>query len=222
MPNVSAHRSSEVVEAVNGIEAVKSPTPVIPPMPEALLQVPASRRFSRWLGRSILQLGGWRMVAPMPTEGRAVVIFAPHSSNWDGIWGLAAKLGMGVDARILAKSQLFWWPLGVLLRRIGVVPLDRSAPQGTVGQAVALIQRSERIWYVLAPEGTRKRVTEWKGGFLKIAHQAGVPVIPAYIHYPEKIIGFGPAYRTTGDFDADMKAIRDFYRPWQGKNRGTV
>lgn len=201
---------------------MKLEQPIIPPMPASLPQVPANRRFSRWFGRTVLRLGGWRMVEPMPLEGRAVVIFAPHSSNWDGIWGLAAKLGMGVDARILAKSQLFWWPLGLLLRRIGAMPLDRSAPQGTVGQAVDLIQRSEQIWYVLAPEGTRKRVTEWKGGFIKIAHQAGVPIIPAYIHYPERIIGFGPPIHTTGDFAADMATVRDWYRPWQGKNRGTI
>jgi 1-acyl-sn-glycerol-3-phosphate acyltransferase len=195
------------------------PDPIIPPMPASLPQVPPSR-FSRWFGRTVLRLGGWHMRAPFPVEGRAVVVFAPHSSNWDGLWGLAAKLGMGVDARILAKSELFWWPLGILLRRIGVVPLNRASPQGTVGQAVALIKASEKIWYVLAPEGTRKVVKDWKGGFIKIAHQAQVPIIPAYIHYPDRVIGFGPPIRTTGDFDADMATVRAFYRQWQGRNRG--
>ena len=198
------------------------PDPIIPPMPASLPQVPQNRRFSRWLGRTILRLGGWQILAPLPSEGRAVVIFAPHSSNWDGLWGFATKLGMGLDARILAKSQLFWWPLGLLLRRMGAVSLNRASPQGTVGQAVALINQSERIWYVLAPEGTRKQVTEWKAGFIKIAHQAQVPIIPAYIHYPDKVIGFGPAIHTSGDFDADLARVRAFYRPWQGRNRGTL
>lgn len=194
---------------------------VIAPLPVTLPQVPGNRRFSRWIGRSILRLGGWRIVAPLPAESRAVVIFAPHTSNWDGLWGFATKLGMGVDARVLAKSQLFWWPLGSLMRRMGAVPLDRSSPQGTVGQAVALIQQSEKIWYVLAPEGTRKPVTEWKAGFIKIAQQAQVPIVPAYVHYPEKIIGFMPAYHPTGDYAADMAAIRRMYQGWQGKYRRT-
>ena len=110
----------------------------------------------------------------------------------------------------------------MVLRRLGVVPLDRSSPQGTVGQAVAMIQGSERIWFALAPEGTRKPVQQWKAGFLKIAHGAGVPVLMAYFHYPERIIGIGALFHPTGDPKADMVAVRQWYRPWMGKNRGTV
>lgn len=177
--------------------------------------------FTRWLGRSILRLGGWQIHGPIPDLPKAVVIAAPHSSNWDGLWGLAVKMALGVDARILGKDKLFWWPLSVILRHLGVMPLDRSSPQGTVGQVVAMIQRSDRVWFALAPEGTRKPVKEWKGGFLKIARMAEVPVIPAYFHYPERVIGFGPVFHTSGDDVADMAALRQWYRQWMGKNRGT-
>jgi len=197
-----------------------SKPPVVPVIPP---NIPTfkGRAFSRWLGRSILWLGGWHIRGPIPDLAKAVVIAAPHSSNWDGLWGLAAKLALGLDARILGKDKLFWWPLSVVLRRLGVVPLDRSSPQGTVGQAVAMIRASDRIWYALAPEGTRKPVQEWKGGFLKIARLAEVPVIPAYFHYPERVLGFGPVFPTSGDDVADMAAIRQWYRQWMGKNRGT-
>ncbi|MBN8801094.1 MAG: 1-acyl-sn-glycerol-3-phosphate acyltransferase [Stenotrophomonas acidaminiphila] len=178
--------------------------------------------FVRWLGRTVLRLGGWRVVGPIPDLGRAVVIAAPHSSNWDGLWGLAAKMALGIEARILGKDKLFWWPLGAVLRRLGVVPLDRSSPQGTVGQAVAMIQGSERIWFALAPEGTRKPVKEWKSGFIRIARMAQVPIVPAYFHYPDKVIGFGAPFHTSGDDAADMAAVRRWYRPWIGRNRGTV
>ena len=194
---------------------------VVPEVPSNVPQVRAAR-FSRWLGRCILRLGGWRVVGPIPDLRKAVVIAAPHSSNWDGIWGLAAKLALGIQARILGKDKLFWWPLGALLRRFGVVPLDRRSPQGTVGQAVAMIQRSEYIWFALAPEGTRKPVKEWKTGFIRIARAAQVPIIPAYFHYPEKIIGFGAPIHPSGDDVADMAKVRAWYRPWMGRNRGTV
>lgn len=195
--------------------------PLLPPIPPNMPQVPAQRRFSRWLGRSLLRLGGWRVTGAFPDIPKLVLIAAPHSSNWDGIWGMAAKMALGFDARILGKDSLFWWPLSLVLRRLGVIPLDRSKPQGVVEQSVELILQSPRLWFALAPEGTRKPVKQWKSGFLKIAHGAGVPVLMAYFHYPDKVIGIGPLFHTTGDLAADMAAIRAWYRPWQGKNRGT-
>lgn len=199
---------------------MSKPEPVVPATPPSLPRVKPNA-FVRWLGRTILRLGGWRIRGPLPDLARAVVIAAPHSSNWDGLWGLAAKMALGVEARILGKDKLFWWPLGAVLRRLGVVPLDRSSPQGTVGQAVAMIRDSERIWFALAPEGTRKPVQEWKSGFIRIARMAQVPIVPAYFHYPEKVIGFGTPFHTSGDDVADMAAIRQWYRPWVGRNRGT-
>ncbi len=195
--------------------------PLLPVIPPNMPQVPARRRFSRWFGRSVLRLGGWRMTGTLPDIPRLVLIAAPHSSNWDGIWGMAAKLALGFDVRVLGKDALFWWPLSILLRRLGVIPLDRSKPQGVVEQAVALIQGSPQMWFALAPEGTRKPVREWKAGFLKIAHGAGVPVLMVYFHYPERIIGVGPLFHTSGDLAADMAQVRAWYRPWQGRNHGT-
>lgn len=194
---------------------------LLPSIPPNMPQVPPARRFSRWLGRSVLRLFGWRVTGTLPDIPKLVLIAAPHSSNWDGILGMAAKMAMGFDARILGKDSLFWWPLSLVLRRLGVIPLDRSKPQGVVEQSVELIRQSPRLWFALAPEGTRKPVQQWKAGFLKIAHGADVPILMAYFHYPDKVIGLGPLFHTTGDLVADMAAIRAWYRPWQGKNRGT-
>ncbi len=194
---------------------------VVPPLPPRAPRVKPNA-FTRWIGRSVLRLGGWRVAGPLPDVPKLVLIAAPHSSNWDGIWGFAAKLALGFEVKVLGKAQLFWWPLGPLLRRLGVIPIDRSSPQGTVGQAVDMIRRSERIWYALTPEGTRRRVEKWKSGFWKIAHEAQVPILPAYFHYPDRRIGVGPLFATTGDMAADIAALRAWYRPWIGKNRGTV
>jgi 1-acyl-sn-glycerol-3-phosphate acyltransferase len=194
--------------------------PLLPVIPPNMPQVKPNR-FTRWFGRSVLRLGGWRVTGTLPDIPKLVLIAAPHSSNWDGVWGMAAKIAMGFDARVLGKDSLFWWPLSILLRRLGVIPLDRSNPQGVVEQSVELIRRSPKLWFALAPEGTRKPVERWKAGFLKIAHGAGVPVLLVYFHYPDKVIGMGPLFHTTGDLQADMAAIRAWYRPWQGRNRGT-
>lgn len=194
---------------------------VVPPLPPNAPRVKRNA-FTRWLGRAVLRLGGWRMVGAFPDIPRLVLIAAPHSSNWDGLWGFAAKLALGLEVKVLGKHQLFWWPLSLLMRRLGVIAVDRSAAHGVVEQAAALIRACERIWFVVAPEGTRKPVTRWKTGFWKIARAAAVPVLPVYFHYPERVIGVGDLFHLGDDLAADMARIRAWYRPWQGKNRGTV
>lgn len=195
--------------------------PVVPSLPPNVPRVPHNG-FTRWLGRSILRLGGWRVVGAVPDVRKVVLIGAPHSSNWDGIWGFAAKLAMGLDIRILGKDSLFRVPVvGHLLTRMGVIPVNRSAAHGVVDQAAALLRGSDQLWFGLAPEGTRKPVERWKPGFWRIAKAADVPVLPAYFHYPERIIGFGPLFTLGEDLEADMARIRAWYRPWQGKHHGT-
>ncbi|GAB3747038.1 lysophospholipid acyltransferase family protein [Lysobacter olei] len=195
--------------------------PIVPVLPPRVPQVPPNR-FTRWLGRTILRLGGWRVVGELPDVAKVVVIAAPHSSNWDGVWGLAAKLAMGLEIRLLGKDSLFRVPvLGGVLTRLGVIPVNRSAAHGVVDQAAALLAESDKMWFGLAPEGTRKPVERWKPGFWRIAKAAGVPVLPAYFHYPDRLIGFGPLFTPGDDLDADLARLRTWYRPWQGKHHGT-
>ena len=180
-------------------------------------------RLTRWIGRSILRMGGWRMVGRFPDIPKLVLIGAPHSSNWDGVWGFAAKAAMGLDIKVLGKDSLFKVPvLGAVLRYLGVIPVNRSAAHGVVEQAAAMIRSAARFWFGLAPEGTRKPVERWKTGFWKIAKAAEVPVLPAYFHYPDKIIGIGEPFQLGDDMNADLARIRAWYRPWQGKHHGTT
>ncbi|HZH43195.1 MAG TPA: 1-acyl-sn-glycerol-3-phosphate acyltransferase [Lysobacter sp.] len=185
---------------------------IVLPLPPNVPRV-RPNRFGRWVGRSVLRLGGWRMVGTFPDVPKLVLIGAPHSSNWDGIWGFAAKLALGLDIRILGKDSLFRVPLlGLLLKRLGVIPVDRSRPQGIVEQAVAMLHGSERLWFGIAPEGTRMPVERWKTGFWKIATGAGVPVLPAYFHYRRKEIGIGPLLPLTDDMHGDIERIRHWFR----------
>lgn len=190
--------------------------PVLPLGP----QVPRTGgAVSRWLARALLRLAGWRMAGAFPDLPRLVLIGAPHSSNWDGFWGFTAKVALGLDIRILGKHQLFWWPLGPILRWFGVIAVDRTAAHGVVEQAAAMIRKTDNLWFGLAPEGTRKPVRRWKPGFWKIAKAAGVPILPVYFHYPERIIGVGQLFWPGDDMAADLVRIREWYRPWQGKRR---
>ena len=180
-------------------------------------------RFIESLGRAILRAFGWRMVGALPDIPRLVLIAAPHSSNWDGLWGFAAKLGMGLKLSILGKDALIRIPLlGRILRWQGVIPVDRSAPHGVVDQAAEAIRNAERMWYAIAPEGTRRWVERWKPGFWHIARNAGVPVIPAYFDYANKVIGIGPPFELSDDMHADIARIQRWYKPYKGRNHDVL
>jgi len=193
-------------------------------VPELPAHAPLTRgnAFTRWIGRSVLRLGGWRVAGHWPDLPRIVVIAAPHSSAWDAFWGIAAKVAMGVQIDFMAKAELFGGPLGWALRIFGAMPVNRSAAKGIIEQVASRMRASEKMWFVLAPEGTRRKVTQWKPGFWKIAKAADVPVFCVWFHYPEKTIGLGPLVELTDDCDADLVRIRALFRPHQGKNRGVM
>ena len=195
------------------------PAGVVPRLPPNAPRV-RPHALLQWLGRSVLRLGGWRMIGTFPAIPRLVLIAAPHSSNWDGVWGFAAKWRWGWKSRCSASTSCSGGR-GLVMHRLGVIAVDRRAAHGVVDQAAALIQASERIWFVVAPEGTRKPVNRWKTGFWKIARAANVPVLPVYFHYPDKVIGIGPLFEPGDDMAADIARIRYWYRPWQGKYHGT-
>ncbi|ANB19748.1 Acyltransferase family protein [Dokdonella koreensis DS-123] len=193
--------------------------PAWPAMPPSAPQhAPGpGRRLARWL----LERAGWRVTGTLPDLPKLVLIGAPHSSWWDGIWGLLAKVALGADIGFMVKRELFFFPLGTVLRRLGGIPIERSATHGIVDETAARFRRSERFWLGITPEGTRKRVTRWKTGFWHIARKAGVPILPIYFHYPDKTIGIGAPFVPSDDLDADLTRLRAFYAPWRGRHRGT-
>ena len=193
--------------------------PILAPLPP---NAPRSNgtAFSRWFGRTVLRLGGWRMVGEWPDLKKVVVIVAPHSSGWDAVWGLGAKVGMGLGIAFMGKQELFRGVLGWFLRKLGGFPVNRRSPAGIVEQVAQQIREADTMWLVLAPEGTRKAVERWKSGFWKIAKAADVPVYCAWFHYPDKVIGLGPMVELTDDMDADLVRIRAMFKDHMGKNRG--
>ncbi len=59
--------------------------------------------FRRWLGTAVLRGLGWRLVGPFPDVPKVVVAGAYHTSNWDGVVGLAAVLALRLDMGVLAR-----------------------------------------------------------------------------------------------------------------------
>lgn len=165
----------------------------------------------KWFARLLLGLRGWKAEGPMPDVAKSVIIAAPHTSNWDVPIFVAASFALGVPVSFLVKHTAFWWPLSILLRAVGGVPVNRGAAQGVVKQAVAAFATEQTLHLALAPEGTRRKVPYWKKGFYRIAREANVPIVMAYVDFRRRRVGIGPMLVPSGDIHADMKAIRAFY-----------
>lgn len=174
--------------------------------------------FSKLIGRSVLAFLGWRLEGEFPNKPKFVIILAPHTSNWDFIVGMAGRLTLGLYANWLGKHTIFFWPLGVLLRRLGGIPVNRSSSHGMVEQVVDQFHEREKLVLGLSPEGTRKRVEKWKTGFYHIALQSNVPIVPVYLDYGHKILGIGPMMTPTGDSQKDLSEIGTFFSNIQAKH----
>lgn len=167
--------------------------------------------FAAAVGRFMMGIRGWRVEGEFPDIPRMVLIVAPHTSNWDFLTGIWVKLAMRMGGRFVGKHTLFHGPLGVFMRWLGGVPVDRSAAAGFVEETARVVRESERMTLVVAPEGTRKRSDKWKSGFYRIAVAAGVPIFPVGFDYPRKVIRFDPLFHPTGDYERDLPRIQSHF-----------
>jgi len=173
---------------------------------------PISRALGRWALRAI----GWRVEGEIPNLSKFVLIAAPHTSNWDFVVGITAKLALGIGVVFLGKDTLFRFPLGMLMRRWGGVPVDRSVSRDVVSSIVGEFARRDRMVLALAPEGTRKHVARWRTGFYHIAHAARVPIVPVALNFGARAIQIGTPFRTTGDLERDLPELQQRFAGVRG------
>jgi 1-acyl-sn-glycerol-3-phosphate acyltransferase len=191
-------------------------------MQTTIFETPIVNTAMRAFSRAVLRLMGWRAdgmsVAQLAAQPKYVLIAAPHTSNWD--FPITLMLCFVLEIRVywMAKASLFAWPIGWLSRWLGGIPIDRSASHNTVQNTIDAFAARERLVIIVAPEGTRGKVTHWKTGFYHMAHGAGVPIGLAYLDFARKAGGIERMYTTTGDISADMEDIQQFYLGVTGKN----
>lgn len=177
----------------------------------------ATGRLGRFLGALLLRILGWRVEGALPEGTKAVVIAAPHTSNWDMPIMIAVAYVLGVNPSWLGKKEIFRWPFGGFMRWLGGFPVDRGSRQNIVQQVVDVYGAADRLYVVIPPSATRRRASHWKSGFYHIARGAGVPVMATFLDYRRKVGGVGPVFQPTGDMKADMDILRTFYAGVAGK-----
>ncbi len=174
--------------------------------------------ISRGVGKVGLSLAGWRFEGAVPNEPKFVLIVVPHTSNWDFILGVEALFSLGFRISFLGKHTLFKWPLGLFMRWLGGIAVERTVRRDRVAETIEAFESADRLILAVAPEGTRKRVAEWKTGFYHVAHGAHVPIVPVAFDYGRKVVRLYTPFWTTGDVEGDIARIKGLYRGVVPKN----
>ncbi len=191
-------------------------------MHTTLFTTPGVNTLLRALSLAFLKLNGWRIEGALPaTSRKAVLIAAPHTSNWDLPYTLMCAFALRLHIRWMGKASIFRFPFGALMRWLGGIPVDRSKANNLVAASAEAIRSAQGpLQLVVPPEGTRGRTRHWKTGFYFIAQQAGVPIVLAFMDYERKVAGLGPEFVPTGDVERDMAEIKRFYAGVKGRNAG--
>ena len=189
-------------------------------MHRTIFTTPIVNSFLKGFSMLYIRLTGWKVVGELPANAsRAVIIAAPHTSNWDLPLTLMVSFALNLRIYWLGKESIFKPPFRGIMMWLGGIAVDRSKSNNLVADsAQALKDATSPIQLMIPPEGTRSKARYWKTGFYYIALGANVPILLAFMDYEKKEMGLGGAFVPTGDIDKDMVAIKAFYANVKGKN----
>ncbi len=165
----------------------------------------------------ILKLLGWKVKCTVPDYPKCIICVAPHTSNWDFPLGKLAYWSVGRRAGFLIKDSWFFFPMNLLFKALGGIPVDRKPGGPSLTEIlIRKFNSSTRMSLAITPEGTRSKVNEWHTGFLHIAHSADIPIILGAIDSSTKTVYLEKVFFTTGNTEADMKSIKEYYKDFKG------
>tara|TARA_B100000524_G_scaffold153915_1_gene77948 strand:+ start:638 stop:1231 length:594 start_codon:yes stop_codon:yes gene_type:complete len=170
------------------------------------------------IAKTFVYLTGWKIVGKLPNEKRIVVVCAPHTSNWDFIFGMILVLAIDIKVKFLAKKSIFVPIFKIFLNKLGGIPVDRDNPELLVQKIADYSKNNEGVLIAVTPEGTRKKVTKWKTGFLRIAKISDSIILPLGIDYPSKTFTLEKVFNPTGENEKDIIALKFILKNYIGRH----
>lgn len=189
-------------------------------MQTTIFNTPFVTQLFAVLARLILRILGWKIHGKAPPLARFILVAAPHTSNWDLVYGMAVGLACGLQCHWVGKHTLFRGPMNWAMRWMGGIPLDRNGRcrRGSlVEQTVCTFKQHRKLGLVICPEETLNRAKRWRTGFYHMAKNANVPIVLAFLDYRKKVGGIGPVIEPGDDIDKDLAQIQAFYIDIHGK-----
>ena len=160
---------------------------------------------------------GWKAEVSVPDFDKCIICAAPHTTNWDLFIGKLFISAIGRESGFMMKKEWFFFPLGLIFKAVGGIPVDRGRKTSLVDQMAARFARSKKFQLAITPEGTRKANPNWKKGFYYIAKGAGVPIQLAYLDFGKREMGITEVFYPTDDEEADFKHIFNYYKGVEAK-----
>lgn len=161
---------------------------------------------------------GWKIIGIENAEvKKCVMMVMPHTSNHDFYLGIFTRGISGLEMNWVGKKELFKFPFGYYFRSVGGEPLDRSGGLNKVDAIASIFERKETFRLAVAPEGTRKKISELRTGFYYIALKANVPIIPVAFNWGKKEVNLGKTFFPTGDYEADLQTLGNHFKDVSGK-----
>ncbi len=164
------------------------------------------------------KLLGWKISVKAPDYDKCIICAAPHTSNFDLFIGKLFYGAIGRDTQFMMKKEWFFWPLGILFRYMGGIPVNRGKRTSLVDQMTEEAKKRDVFHLAITPEGTRSANPNWKKGFYRIAYQAQIPIVLAGIDYQKKCITMEKVIFPTGDIDKEIEEIKLYFKDFKGKH----
>ncbi|HEX5247432.1 MAG TPA: lysophospholipid acyltransferase family protein [Gaiellaceae bacterium] len=151
----------------------------------------------------------------IPREG-GFVLACNHVSSFDP-WPLGLPLWPQRFLRFMAKSELYWFPLTLILNGVGAFPVRRGQADAEAIETAVQLAREGNV-VAMFPEGTRRTkglVKRFEArprtGAARIALEAGVPLVPAAVRGTDHLRRFAAirvAYGPPVEID-DLRGAAD-------------
>ena len=172
------------------------------------------QEFCRWL---LYKKLGWTKCVTVAHPDKFIICLAPHTSNWDFIIGQLYAQAEGFKINFLMKREWFFWPLGIIFRSLGGIPVWRSKHTSMTDNLAETAKTKDSFKLCITPEGTRSPNTEWKKGFYFIALKAEIPILLYGVDYEKKKIVCTDSFTPSGNIDEDMPKIKSYFKDFKGK-----
>jgi len=172
------------------------------------------KKFCNWL---LYKRWGWTANVTQDHPDKFIICLAPHTSNWDFVVGQLYNGACGMKSNFLMKKEWFFWPLGVLFRHLGGIPVYRQKHMSMTDAMAETARQSSEFRLCITPEGTRSLNPDWKKGFYFIALKAEMPILLYAIDYERRLIQCTKTITPNGDVEGQMREIKTYYKDFKGK-----